>query len=119
TCALESGRIRLRHTRTGIIVEHQPLGPFLAKSSATTISPWIVTLEALAPFRVPAFTRPVGDPAPLPYLYDAEDQREGSFSVEVEMHLLSAKMRAAKMHPGFLLRFQRLLLPRKTTLSDT
>jgi len=79
--------------------EYQPLGPFLAKSFATTISPWIVTLEALAPFRVPAFTRPVGDPAPLPYLYDAEDQREGSFSVEVEMHLLSAKMRAAKMQP--------------------
>ena len=48
--------------------EYQPLGPFLAKSFATTISPWVVTLEALAPFRVPAFARPAGDPQPLPYL---------------------------------------------------
>ena len=49
--------------------EYQPLGPFLAKNFATTISPWVVTLEALAPFRAPAFTRPQGDPAPLPYLH--------------------------------------------------
>ncbi len=48
--------------------EYQPLGPFLAKSFATTISPWIVSLEALAPYRVPAFERSVGDPAPLAYL---------------------------------------------------
>ncbi|HYF63840.1 MAG TPA: fumarylacetoacetase, partial [Herpetosiphonaceae bacterium] len=52
--------------------EYQPLGPFLAKNFATTISPWIVTLEALAPFRCAAFERPEGDPAPLPYLSSPE-----------------------------------------------
>jgi fumarylacetoacetase len=77
--------------------EYQPLGPFLAKNFATTISPWIVTLEALAPFRSPAYRRPDGDPAPLPYLMDARDQGEGSFSIEVEMHLASSKMRAARL----------------------
>src|SRR5262249_44735510 len=50
--------------------EYQPLGPFLGKNFATTVSPWVVTQEALAPFRVPAFTRPTGDPQPLPYLDD-------------------------------------------------
>jgi fumarylacetoacetase len=72
--------------------EYQPLGPFLAKSFATTISPWIVTLEALEPFRCPAFARAADDPRPLPYLLDDEDQREGGFAIEVEMHLESAKM---------------------------
>jgi fumarylacetoacetase len=79
--------------------EYQPLGPFLAKNFATTISPWIVTLEALAPFRVPAFRRAQDDPAPLPYLFSEKDQREGGFSIEVEMQLRSAKMRAAKLAP--------------------
>src|SRR3989442_11299032 len=59
--------------------EYQPLGPFLAKSFATTISPWVVTLEALAPFRCPAFARPAGDPQPLPYLFDEADSRAGGF----------------------------------------
>ena len=77
--------------------EYQPLGPFLGKSFATTVSPWIVTLEALEPYRVPAFRRPEGDPAPLPYLSDEADQREGMYSIEVEMSLRSAKMRAAKI----------------------
>jgi fumarylacetoacetase len=72
--------------------EYQPLGPFLAKSFATTISPWIVTLEALEPYRCPAFPRAAGDPKPLPYLWDEEDQRAGGFAIEVEMHLQSAKM---------------------------
>ena len=54
--------------------EYQPLGPFLAKNFATTISPWIVTLDALEPFRAPAFARPAGDPAPLPYLSAPQDQ---------------------------------------------
>jgi fumarylacetoacetase len=76
--------------------EYQPLGPFLAKSFATTISPWIVTLEALAPFRCPAFARAEGDPQPLPYLLDEADQRSGGFAIEVEMHLRSAKMRQDK-----------------------
>src|SRR5687767_9497964 len=74
--------------------EYQPLGPFLAKSFATTISPWIVTLEALAPFRCPAFARAEQDPRPLPYLLDEADQREGGFAIEVEMHLRSAKMKS-------------------------
>ena len=54
--------------------EYQPLGPFLAKNFLTTVSPWVVTQEALAPFRIAAFARPEGDPAPLPYLADAHDQ---------------------------------------------
>jgi fumarylacetoacetase len=82
--------------------EYQPLGPFLAKSFASTISPWIVTLDALAPFRVPAFLRPEGDPAPLPYLYDEADQRQGSVSIVVEMYLASANMRAARIAPARL-----------------
>ena len=48
--------------------ESQPLGPFLSKNFATTVSPWVVTYEALAPFRSPAFAREGGDPRPLPYL---------------------------------------------------
>ena len=74
--------------------EYQPLGPFLAKSFATTISPWIVTREALEPYRCPAFPRAEGDPKPLPYLWDEADQREGGFSIEVEMHLCTEKMKA-------------------------
>jgi fumarylacetoacetase len=74
--------------------EYQPLGPFLAKSFATTLSPWIVTLDALAPYRCPAFPRAEGDPRPLPYLWDEEDQRSGGLAVEVEMNLQSATMAA-------------------------
>jgi len=72
--------------------EYQPLGPFLAKSFATTISPWIVTLEALAPFRCAAYPRATADPRPLSYLRDDEDQREGGFDIQVEMHLKTHKM---------------------------
>src|SRR5688572_9969219 len=72
--------------------EYQPLGPFLAKSFATTISPWIVTLEALEPYRCAAFPRAADDPRPLPYLWDDADQREGGFAIDVEMHLKSAQM---------------------------
>jgi fumarylacetoacetase len=74
--------------------EYQPLGPFLSKSFATTISPWIVTLEALAPFRCAAFQRSEQDPGPLPYLLDEADQREGGFAIDVEMHLRTARMAA-------------------------
>ena len=74
--------------------EYQPLGPFLAKSFATTLSPWVVTREALEPYRCAAFARPPGDPQPLPYLWDEDDQREGGFSIEVEMHLRSEKMKS-------------------------
>jgi len=74
--------------------EYQPLGPFLAKSFATTLSPWIVTLEALAPFRVPAFARAQGDPAPLPYLHGDADQSGGGFDITVETFIESPQMRA-------------------------
>ena len=73
--------------------EYQPLGPFLSKSFATTVSPWIVTLDALAPFRTPAFGRPDGDPAPLPYLLDAGNERAGGFDIRLEVHLSSLRMR--------------------------
>src|SRR3954465_14735971 len=67
--------------------EYQPLGPFLAKSFATTVSPWVGTLDALEPYRCAAFLRESGDPAPLPYLLDESDQREGGYDIEVEMNL--------------------------------
>ncbi len=79
--------------------EYQPLGPFLAKNFATTISPWIVTMDALEPYRTPAFRRPADDPAPLPYLADAADQAHGGYSIAVEMFLRSEKMRTAKLPP--------------------
>jgi fumarylacetoacetase len=84
--------------------EYQPLGPFLAKSFATTISPWIVTLEALEPFRCPAFARAADDPRPLPYLLDAADQARGGFAIETTMSLQSAQMRARKEPPARLSR---------------
>ncbi len=74
--------------------EYQPLGPFLAKNFATTLSPWVVTFEALAPFRVPAFVRPAGDPAPLPYLFDAGDQAHGGLDITIEVWLRTARMHA-------------------------
>ena len=73
--------------------EYQPLGPFLSKSFATTISPWVVTLDALAPFRVPPFVRPAGDPAPLPYLSPSRDAESSGVDIAVEVWLRSARMR--------------------------
>ena len=73
--------------------EYQPLGPFLSKSFATTVSPWVVTLDALAPFRAPLAPRASGDPAPLPYLSDAKDQKQGGIDLTLEVWLRSAKMR--------------------------
>lgn len=67
--------------------EYQPLGPFLAKSFATTISPWIVTMEALAPFRSPAFKRFGGDPRPLPHLSSPENERSGHLDIMVEARI--------------------------------
>ncbi len=81
--------------------EYQPLGPFLAKSFATTISPWIVTLEALAPFRCAAYERAAGDPKPLPYLWDEEDQRAGGFDIQIEMHLNGARMSRASFRDSY------------------
>ncbi|HEX5387377.1 MAG TPA: fumarylacetoacetase [Gemmatimonadales bacterium] len=79
--------------------EYQPLGPFLAKSFATTVSPWIVTPDALAPFRAPAFARPPGDPPPLAYLFDADDQAHGAVDAVLEVELTSAEMRSRGMAP--------------------
>jgi fumarylacetoacetase len=79
--------------------EYQPLGPFLGKNFATTVSPWVVTREALAPFRTAAFTRPQGDPAPLPHLDDAEDRRNGGFDITLEAYFSTEAMRRAGLEP--------------------
>jgi fumarylacetoacetase len=82
--------------------EYQPLGPFLAKNFLTSISPWIVTPQALAPFRKPMPPRPAGDPEPLPYLFDAADQARGGLGIQLEVSLLTAKMRDARIPPHVL-----------------
>ena len=79
--------------------ESQPLGPFLSKSFATSLSPWVVSMEALEPFCVPAFQRADGDPAPLPYLSSPDDQRRGGIDLTVEVYLASRKMREAGIEP--------------------
>ena len=76
-----------------------PLGPFLSKSFATSVSPWVVTADALAPFRVPVLRRPEGDPRPLPYLFDEADQTEGGIDVHLQVYLSTAQMRSAH-EPG-------------------
>lgn len=73
--------------------EYQPLGPFLSKSFATSVSPWVVTPEALEPFRCAQPARPEGDPQPLPYLYDEQDQQQGALDIELEVLLLTEAMR--------------------------
>ncbi len=78
--------------------EYQPLGPFLAKNFATTISPWIVTQEALAPFRVP-FAHPEGDPAPLPYIDSPANRAQGGIAIALEVALQTAAMREAGLPP--------------------
>jgi len=75
--------------------ESQPLGPFLGKSFTTSVSPWVVTTEALAPYRIPAYARPAGDPAPLPHLADSSDQASGGIDIALEVLLATEKMRAA------------------------
>ena len=79
--------------------EYQPLGPFLAKNFATSISPWVVTLDALAPFRGPSTPRPGGDPPPLPHLDDEKDRSQGGLDVRMEVLLCSAAMRHASVAP--------------------
>lgn len=74
--------------------EYQPLGPFLSKNFASTVSPWIVTLEALAPYRQ-AFTRPETDPQPLPYLSSSANSAKGAFDVQLEVWLQTEAMREA------------------------
>jgi fumarylacetoacetase len=84
--------------------EYQPLGPFLAKSFMTSVSPWIVTMEALAPYRSPAFSRPLGDPQPLPYLFALGDQAQGGIDLTVEVYLCSSLMREQHIEPMLLSR---------------
>jgi fumarylacetoacetase len=79
--------------------EYQPLGPFLAKSFATTISPWVVTMDALAPFRTAAFNRAEEDPQPLEYLRSDANQAAGGLQITLEAYLQSAKMRDAGLSP--------------------
>lgn len=79
--------------------EYQPLGPFLAKNFLTSVSPWVVTAEALAPFRCAQPARPVGDPAPLAYLFDAEDQAQGALDLTLEVLISTPAMRADGVAP--------------------
>ena len=83
--------------------EYQPLGPFLAKNFATTISPWIVTREALEPFRVP-FTRPAGDPQPLPYLDSTANRERGQIDIALQVLIQTEAMRAHGLPPAELSR---------------
>ena len=83
--------------------EYQPLGPFLAKNFASTLSPWIVTMEALAPFRA-KFERPAEDPQPLPYLDAPSNRESGALDITLEVLLQTAKMRAEGVAPTRLTR---------------
>ena len=74
--------------------EYQPLGPFLSKSFASTISPWLVTMEALAPYRVP-FSHPPEDPQPLPYLDSPDNRAQGGLDIQLSAELLTPRMREA------------------------
>jgi fumarylacetoacetase len=82
--------------------EYQPLGPFLSKSFATTISPWVVTWEALEPYRVPSFFRPPGDPQPLAYLNSEKDRNEGGIDLTIEVYIRSMLMREGRLRPSRL-----------------
>jgi fumarylacetoacetase len=79
--------------------EYQPLGPFLAKNFLTTVAPWVVAMEALAPFRVPAPSRPAGEPALLPHLDDPGDRAAGALALTLEVRLASARMREEGVEP--------------------
>jgi fumarylacetoacetase len=79
--------------------EYQPLGPFLGKSFATSISPWVVPTEALSPFRVPSSIRPSGDPEPLSYLSNAASEDAGGIDLTLEVFLSTARMRETSLAP--------------------
>ncbi len=79
--------------------EYQPLGPFLAKNFATTISPYVVTMEALAPFRTPAFERDADDPQPLDYLSDDNNRKFGGLDINLEVYIQTEKMRNEGIEP--------------------
>jgi fumarylacetoacetase len=78
--------------------EYQPLGPFLAKSFATSISPWIVSFDALEPYRLP-HRRPAGDPAPLSHLASEQDEIRGAIDIRISVHLQTAAMQARSLAP--------------------
>ncbi|MGB7201226.1 MAG: fumarylacetoacetase [Pyrinomonadaceae bacterium] len=84
--------------------EYQPLGPFLAKNFATTISPFVVTMEALAPFRTKAFEREADDPQPLGYLSDELNQQFGGLDINLEVYIQTEKMRDENIEPHLLSR---------------
>jgi fumarylacetoacetase len=84
--------------------EYQPLGPFLAKNFATTISPYVVTMEALAPFRTKAFERDPDDPQPLDYLSDEQNQKLGGLDINLEVYIQTEKMRNENIEPHLLSR---------------
>ncbi len=78
--------------------EYQPLGPFLGKSFSTSVSPWVVTMDAVAPYRVPLAARAEGDPRPLAYLA-SHDTRDHGFDIHLEVYLTTQKMREASLAP--------------------
>jgi fumarylacetoacetase len=84
--------------------EYQPLGPFLAKNFLTSVSPWIVSLQALTPFRKPMPPRPAVDPQPLPYLDDAADKKNGALAIQLEVTLTTEQMRRQGIAPHILSR---------------
>ena len=84
--------------------EYQPLGPFLAKNFHTSVSPWVVSPDALAPFRKAMPPRPAGDPAPLPYLDDPRDRESGALAIQLEVTLTTERMRAEGAAPLVLSR---------------
>ena len=84
--------------------EYQPLGPFLAKNFLTSVSAWVVSPEALAPFRKPMPQRPVGDPQPLPYLDDPADRESGGLAIQLEATLTTEQMRRQGVAPHILSR---------------
>lgn len=84
--------------------EYQPLGPFLAKNFLTTVSPWVVSPQALAPFRTPMPQRPAGDPEPLSYLDDEADREQGGLAIQLEATLTTQKMRETGVAPHILSR---------------
>jgi fumarylacetoacetase len=84
--------------------EYQPLGPFLAKNFLTSVSPWVVSPQALAPFRKAMPPRAQGDPQPLAYLDDPADRESGAISIQLEVALSSERMRAEGLRPHVLSR---------------
>lgn len=84
--------------------EYQPLGPFLAKNFATTVSPWVVTNEAAAPYRIATRPRASGDPEPLEYLRSPEDWEHGGIALTLEVLLLTSRMKSEGVPPARLSR---------------